>query len=144
MSTTESRYGPQEDPTKPKQPDKSLGELFGDLSTEFTDLLRTQVDLAKVELRDEAKKAGRTAGMFGGAALTAYMALLLLSFALAWALANVMNAGWAFLIVGALYAIAATILYVQGRERAKSVNLVPEETAKSVKEDVQWARQRLS
>ena len=144
--STQSRFGSDvaDDPTKPKQPDKSLGDLFGDLSSEFTDLLKTQVELAKIEISNEARKAGKTAGIFGGAAVTGYMALLLLSFAVVWALENVMDAGLAFFIVGAIYAIAAAVLFARGRERAKAVNMVPEKTVESVKEDVQWARQKLS
>ena len=144
--STEARFGSdlEDDPTKPKQPDKSLGDLFGELSSEFTDLLRTQVELAKIEIKGEARKAGKTAGMFGAAAVTGHMALLLLSFAAAWALENVMDAGLAFFIVGVVYAIAAAVLYAQGRERAKAVNMVPEQTVESVKEDVQWSRQKLS
>jgi len=134
----------QLDPTKPKDPDKSLGELFGELSGEFSELLQTQVELAKVELREEASKAGKTAGMFGAAGGAAYFAVLLLSFALAWGLANVMNEGWAFFIVGALYAIAAAFLYSRARTRAKELDLVPKQTVASFKEDVQWARQKLS
>jgi len=106
--------------------------------------MQTQLELAKTELRDEARQAGRTAGMFGAAAIAGYMALVLLSFAVAWGLATVMNPGWAFLIVGAIYAIAAAVLYMQGRERARDIRLVPEKTARSVKEDVQWARQKIS
>jgi uncharacterized membrane protein YqjE len=136
--------GTDTDPTKPKQPDKSLGDLFGDLSSEFTDLISTQIELAKVEVRNEARKAGRTAGMFGGAAVAGYMALLLLSFAVAWGLENVMDAGLAFLIVGAAYAIAAGVLFLRGRDRMSDLKPVPEQTVASVKEDVQWARQKLS
>jgi len=142
MSLDQALYEP--DPTKPKQPDKSLGELFGELSSEFSDLLRTQVELAKVEVRNEARKAAGTAGMFGAAAFAGYMTLLLLSFAFAWALENVMDAGLAFLIVGAVYAVAAAVLFSLARNRAKNTNLVPEQTMRSVKEDVQWARQKLS
>jgi uncharacterized membrane protein YqjE len=145
MTAADPRVGASaDDPTKPKQPDKSLGDLFGELSGEFTDLMRTQIELAKVEVRGEARKAGRTAGMFGGAAVAGYMALLLVSFAAAWGLANVMNEGWAFLIVGVVYAIVAYVLYLRGRDRAKQMNVVPEQTVDSVKEDVQWARQKLS
>lgn len=132
------------DATRPKDPDKSLGDLFGELSSEFVDLMQTQLELAKTEMRDEARRAGRVAGMFGAAAVAGYMALLLLSFAIAWGLATVMNAGWAFLIVGVVYAFASALLYMQGRERARDVKLVPEQTAASVKEDVQWARQKIS
>ncbi len=137
-------YAGPVDPTKPKQPDKSLGDLFGELSSEFTDLLRPQVELAKIEIRAEAGKAGRTAAMFGVAAMLGYVALVLLSFAAAWGLATAMNAGFACLIVGGLYAIAAAVLYARGRDRAQSVNLMPEQTVESVEEDVQWARQKLS
>ena len=130
--------------TQPKQPEKSLGDLFGELSNEFVDLMQTQLELAKTELRNEARKTGRTAAMFGGAAVAGYMALLLLSFAVAWGLATVMNPGWAFLIVGVVYAFTAALLYMQGRERARDIKFVPEQTAESVKEDVQWARQKIS
>jgi uncharacterized membrane protein YqjE len=144
FSNGDTRPGLEEDPSKPKQAEKSLGDLFGDLSSEFTDLLRTQLELAKVELRGEARKAGQTAGLFGGAIVAAYMALVLLSFAVAWALENVMDAGLAFFIVGAVYAIAAAFLYLRGRDRAKELHPIPKQTVDSVKEDVQWARQNLS
>jgi uncharacterized membrane protein YqjE len=134
---------PSGDPTKPKEPDKSLGELFSELADEFSDLTHTQIELAKTEIRNEAAKAGRVAGMFGGAALAGYMALLLLSFAAAWGLANVMNEGWAFLIVGVVYAIVGGLLYLRARTQARDVNLVPEGTVESIKEDVQWARQKM-
>ena len=45
------------DPTEPKQSDKSLGDLFGDLSQEFTDLVRTQTELAKTEIRTQTDRA---------------------------------------------------------------------------------------
>jgi uncharacterized membrane protein YqjE len=132
------------DRTKPKSPDKSLGQLFGDLSNEFSDLMQTHVELAKVELRSESVRAARAAGLFGGAALAGYMALVLLSFAAAWGLANVMAAGWAFLIVGAVYAALAAALFTQARQRFKDVNIVPQQTVESLKENVQWARQKMS
>jgi uncharacterized membrane protein YqjE len=132
------------DPTKPKQPDKSLGQLFGDLSEEFSELLHTQMELFKTEMQDQRQKAVQAASGYGAAAVCAYMALLLLSFAAAWGLAAVMPEGFAFLIVGVVYAIAAGALYLVGRSRAREVKLVPEDTIESVKEDVQWARQKLS
>ena len=134
----------QLDPTKPLEAEKSLGQLFGDLSSEFTGLLQTQLELVKVELRDDVQQVGKTAGMFGGAAAAGYFALLLLSFAAAWGLATVMNTGLAFLIVGLAYALVAGVLYVQARNRAKSLDLVPTQTVASLKEDMEWARQKFS
>jgi uncharacterized membrane protein YqjE len=132
------------DPTKPKQPDKSLGQLFGDLSGEFSDLVSTQMELFKTEMQNQRQKAVQAASGYGAAVVCAYMALLLLSFAAAWGLSEVMPEGVAFLIVGVAYAVAAGVLYLTGRNRAREVNLVPEDTIQSVKEDVQWARQKLS
>jgi uncharacterized membrane protein YqjE len=144
VTATDARPGTQADPSKPKQPDRSLGDLFGELSSDFSALMRTQIELGKLELRNEARQAGRMAGLFGGAAVAGYMALLMLSFAVAWALENVMDAGWAFFIVGAVYAVVAVILFLRGRDRAREINPVPQQTVDSIKEDVEWARQKLS
>jgi Na+/melibiose symporter-like transporter len=134
----------QADPTRPKQPDKSLGELFGDLSHEFAELVQTQTELAKTEIRHQADRAKVAGSAFGAAAVAGYMALVLLSFAAAWGLAEVMPEGFAFLIVGAVYAIVALVLFMRARERMREVQLVPQETVESVKEDVQWARQKMN
>ena len=132
------------DPSQPKQPDKSLGDLFGDLSQEFSELVRTQTELAKSEIRSQAEKAKRAAGAFGGAALAGYMALILLSFAAAWGLSEVVPEGIAFLLVALVYLAAAGILFVRGRQRVREFSIVPEETVESLREDVQWARQKIS
>jgi hypothetical protein len=134
----------QPDPTQPKQPDKSLGDLFGDLSAEFTQLVRTQVELARTEVKHETDKLKVAGGAFGAAAVAGWMALLLLSFAAAWGLSEAMPEGVAFLVVGLVYAVVAAVLFVSARNRMKDINLVPQDTVEDVKEDVQWARQKLS
>jgi hypothetical protein len=134
-------YAPED--TRPLAAERSLGELFGVLSRELTALMNSHVELAKTEVRDEATKAVRAAGMFGGAAITALFALLLFSFAAAWGLAVVMPTGFAFVIVGAVWAIAAAVLAVTGRTRAAQVE-PPGDTIDALKEDVEWVRQRRS
>ena len=52
--------------------------------------------------------------------------------------------GVAFLIVGLIYAAIAAVMSLRGRERAREFSIVPEETVESVKEDVQWAQQKIS
>ena len=47
------------DPTQPMQPDKSLGDLFGDLTQEFSELVHAQTELAKTEIRTQADKSSR-------------------------------------------------------------------------------------
>jgi hypothetical protein len=123
--------------------DRSLGELFGDLSRDFSTLMRQEVELAKTEIREEATKAGKAGGMLGGAAAAGYFCLLLASFALAWGLAELIPTGFAFLVVALLYGITAAALFVMGRSRLREVRPVPDDTVETLKEDVQWARAQL-
>lgn len=124
--------------------ERSLGELFSDMTADLGLLMRKELDLAKAETKEELKKAGTAAGAFGGAAFAGYLALLMLSFAAAWGLAEVIAAGWAFLIVGVVYGIVAAVLFLQGKNRIKQVSPVPEQTVETLKEDVEWAKARKS
>jgi hypothetical protein len=123
--------------------DRSLGELLGDVTRDLSTLVRQEIELAKVEIKDEVTKAGKAGGMLGGTAVAALMSLLLLSFAAAWGLAEVVPEGVAFLIVGVIYAAVAAFLYRTGRERLQQVHPVPEQTIDTLKEDAQWAKQRI-
>lgn len=122
------------------QSDRSLGELMGEMTAEFSLLVRKELELARAEIREEIGKAGKAGGMFGGGAVAGYMALVLLSFAAAWGLAAAMPRGVAFLLVGLVYAAAAAVLYMQGRKKLAEVNAVPQQTVETVKEDVEWAK----
>jgi uncharacterized membrane protein YqjE len=118
----------------------SIGDLIGDISDDLSRLFRQEVELAKVELRQEATKAGKAAGMLGAAGFAGYMAVLLLSFAVVYALSNVMDAGWAALIVAVVWAIVGGVLYANGRRKLKTVSPVPQQTVDTVKEDAQWLK----
>jgi hypothetical protein len=128
---------------EPLEADKTLGELLGQLSHDFGQLVSAQVELAKVELKDEAGAAARSAGMLGGAGAAAFVAVLLLSMAAAWGLAEVVPEGVGFVIVGAAWTVVAIALFVIGRARLQEVEAMPE-TREAMKEDVQWARQQMS
>lgn len=131
-------------PTEPKAPEKSLGQLFSELTSDLSTLMRKEVELAKVETKEEVARAGKAGGMLGGGAFAGYFALLFLSFALAWLLDEWMHTALAFLIVGLLYAAVAAVLVMQGRTRLQSVNPVPQQTVETLKEDVQWAKAQRS
>ena len=131
-------------PTEPKAPDKSLRELFSELTSDLSNLFRKEVELAKVETKEEVARAGKAGGMLGGGAFAGWFALLFLSFALAWLLDEWMHTALAFLIVGVLYGIVAAVLVLQGKARMQSVNPVPQQTVETLKEDVQWARAQRS
>jgi uncharacterized membrane protein YqjE len=119
----------------------SLGELIGKTTSDLSDLLRKEVELAKVEITDEVKTAGQAGALMGAAGLVGYLALMLLAFAAAWGLSEVVPEGVAFLIVGVVVAIVAGALFVIGRKRFESFEPVPRQTVESIQEDVQWAKQ---
>ena len=150
MSTTTGATGnPQEDyrsdPREPAQPDRSLSELVGQVTTDIGSLMSTQIELAKVEIKDEVKRAGKGAGLVGGGGLAAFVAVLMLSVALAFGIGDLIDSlGWAFLIVGLLEAAVAAVLVMTGKQQITSVTPVAEQTIASVKEDIEWARQQKS
>jgi len=129
---------------EPKQPDMSLGELFSEMTTDISTLMRKEIELAKVETKEEVQKAGKAAGLLGGAAVSGYFALLFVSLALAWVLDNFIWRELAFLIVGVLYGVAAAILAKNGQKKMKEVNPVPEQTIETLKEDAEWAKAQRS
>jgi uncharacterized membrane protein YqjE len=135
-----SAYDPA---TEPKRPEASLGELVGAMTSDLSTLFRKEIELAKTEARDELKQAGKAAGMFGGAALAGWLALLLLSLALAWLLDEVMHIALAFAIVAVLWAVAAFILQRTGRMALTGVRGLPT-TRDTLKEDVEWAKAQKS
>jgi hypothetical protein len=128
------------DSRRPDPDDISIGELIGNISGDLSQLFRQEVELAKAEVRQEAAKAGKAAGMLGGAGFAGYLAVVLLSFALVFGLANVMDAGWAALIVAVIWGIVGAVLYSTGRKQLKSVDPVPHRTVDTIKEDAQWLK----
>lgn len=118
----------------------SVGELIGEISDDLSKLFRQEVELAKAEVREEASKAGKAAGMLGGAGFAGYLTVLFLSFALVYGLGNVIDYGWAALIVAVLWGIAAAVLYSTGRKKLKDVDPTPRRTVETLKEDAQWLK----
>jgi uncharacterized membrane protein YqjE len=124
--------------------DSSTGQLIKQLSEQSSMLVRQELELAKAELSEKGKRAGIGAGMFGGAAVAGLLALGALTACLILLLDKGMDTWVAALIVTAVYAAAAGILALIGRDRMReSMPPAPEETVESVKEDVQWAKTRV-
>ena len=117
----------------PRQPDKSLGELFSELTSDLSRLVRQEVALARTEVKEEVGRAGKAAAMLAAGGLVAYLALLLASFALAWLLDDVMPRSLAFLLFVVLHAVVATVLIMQCRRRLWEVSPVPQQTVDTLK-----------
>jgi uncharacterized membrane protein YqjE len=139
---TTTEYDPA---TQPKRPELSLGELIGEMTSEVSTLFRKEIELAKAEAREEAGHAGKAAAMLGGAALAGWLALVMLSLALAWILDDEagLDRALSFAIVGVLWVIAALILQSVGRHRLTQLRGLPK-TKATIKEDVEWAKAQTS
>ena len=124
--------------------DRSLGEVVSDLSSDLSTLMKQEVQLAKVELKEEVTKAGKGAGMLGGAGFAGWFVLLFLSLALTFLLDDWLPLEAAALITAAVWAVVAAVLAVMGRKELKESNPQLPRTQETLKEDVQWARAQKS
>jgi uncharacterized membrane protein YqjE len=129
-------------PTRPIEPDASVGDLLSRVTDDFSQLVRSHVELAKVEIKDEVARAGRGAGLLTGGAVAGLFAVLMLSFAVAWALAETIDAGWAFLVVGLVWAAVAAGLALVGKRQLQAVEPIPETTSQTIRDDIQWAKEQ--
>jgi uncharacterized membrane protein YqjE len=121
----------------------SIGELVKELATETSTLVRQELDLAKAEMTERGKRAGKGAGMLAAGAVVALLALGALTACIIAALDKAMATWLAALIVTVVYAAIAGVLVMSGRKQVQeAAPPVPEQTIDSVKEDVQWAKTR--
>ena len=121
------------------EPDQSVGDLVGKLTSDFGSLVQSHIQLAKEEIVTELKQAGRGAGLVGGAALAGWIALLLVSFASAWGLAELFDSVWlGFLVVGVVWAVIAAALFINGRQTLQELEPMPRQTMNELEEDKKW------
>ncbi len=113
-------------PSEQQAANTSLGDLLGEVSRDISTLMRQEVELAKAEVRESAKRAGTGAGLMGGAGYAALMTVFFLSIALWWALGTLVGNGWSALIVAGVWAIVATILFVVGKSAMRRVKGMPQ------------------
>ena len=120
--------------------DRSLSELLSDVTSEIATLFRKEVELARVETSEQVSRAAKAGAMLGAAAVIGFLTLILLAFAAAWGLSEVVSEGVAFLIVGVVFGLVAAILASAGKKRIAAVSPVPNQTVQTLKDDVQFAK----
>lgn len=123
------------DPTlRPAEDDRSVGELISAVSEDFSTLMRQEVELAKAEVRESAKRAGAGVGLLSGAGVATHMVLLFLSIAAWWGIAQWIGQAWSGVVIAVIWAIVALILYSSGRSRLRQVEGLPRtvETTKHI------------
>ncbi|POH68277.1 hypothetical protein C3B61_04685 [Cryobacterium zongtaii] len=120
-------------PSERKAEETSLGDLLSEVTRDVSTLMRQEVELAKAELRQSATRAGKGAGLLGGAGYAAHLTVLFLSFAAWWGLGHVIDIAWAAVIVAVAWGIVAAVLYSRGRKEMKTITGAPK-TVDSLKQ----------
>jgi hypothetical protein len=128
------------DPGAGDRPNASIGELIGEVTADLSTLMRQEIELAKAEIKQEATKAGKAAGMLGAAGYAGHLTVVFLSLALMGLLMAWLPLGWSALIVAAVWAVVGAVLGVRGKRNLSTVNPKPQQTVETLKEDVQWAK----
>jgi uncharacterized membrane protein YqjE len=124
--------------TDPRE--RPISELVKELSSQTSTLVRQEIELARAELQQKGKLAGKGAGMLGGAAVATLLALGALTTGLI-ALLDLATATWvAALIVMGLWAIVALGLAKAGQKSLQKATPPAPQTVETVKEDIQWAK----
>jgi len=122
---------------------RPLGDLFGDLATDMSNLVRQEVSLAKVEITQKAKYVGRNVGYLVVGGAVAYAALLAILAAIIMLLARVIPNWGAALIVGVVVAGIGWMLIGKAMMALQQADLTPRETVETLKEDATWMKQQI-
>jgi hypothetical protein len=120
--------------------EQSTGDLLKQLSQETSTLVRQEMELARAELTQKGKQAGKGAGMVGGAGVAGHMALFALTLTAIFALDTLMKGWLAALIVTLAWGAVAATLALIGKNRIQEATPPAPQTVETVKEDVRWAK----
>jgi hypothetical protein len=124
--------------------DRSLGQLFGDLSRQLGTLVHKEIELAKTEMTVKATSVARDAALIGAGAAVGYAALLIAMVAISLLLIQIGLTPWiAFLLVAAIAAVVAAVLISKGRAELQKADLAPRATIETLKDDADWAKERV-
>ncbi len=125
--------------------ERSLGELFSELASETSTLVKQEVALAQTELTQKATKVGKNVGYLVVGGAVAYAALLSFVAALIIGLGGLLGRYWlAALIVGIVVAVAAVVMIMSALSALKNTGITPTQTVETIKEDAQWLKDQVS
>ncbi len=126
---------------QPDSDSRSITEMISAVVGNLQSIVRSEVQLAKTELKEEAQTAGKAAGMLAAGAALGFYALGLFLMTLVWILATQMPNWVAALIVTVVVGAIAAVLALKGKSQLQEIHPMSE-TVDSVKEDVEWVKQQ--
>jgi hypothetical protein len=122
---------------------RTVPEVLQDIVGNIQQIIRSEFLLAKTEVKEEVGKAAPPAKMMLVGAILGLYGLGFLLWTAVLGMATVMPMWLAALIVGVVLAVLAVGLTSAASKRLKMVNTVPERTIDTLKENVQWAKERI-
>jgi putative superfamily III holin-X len=123
---------------------RSLGELFGDLSRQMSALIRQEIELARAEITGKATAAARDVGLMGAGIALLYAGLLALMGAVVLFLADQGVTPWVgALTVAVVVAVVGGLLVMSSRQALASRDMAPNRTVETLKDDAEWAKERI-
>jgi uncharacterized membrane protein YqjE len=126
-----------------RKDDRSLGELFSELASETSTLVRQEVQLAKVELGQKAAQVGKEVGLIGLGGAVAYAGFLAVMAALILLIAQAIPAWLSALLVGVAVLGVGYFLSQQRLNALKNLDPVPRATVESLQQDKEWAKEQM-
>jgi hypothetical protein len=124
--------------------ERSLGDLFGELSEESSRLVRQEIALAKTEITESARRVGKDVGMIAAGGVIAYAGFIVALGALAILLGEIMPLWLSTLLVGIIVIAVGAGLAMKGRNDLQRVDLTPRQTVETIREDREWAKEQMS
>ena len=123
---------------------RTLSEIAQDVLRDIQDVFRSEMRLAGAEMAEKARKAAKAGGLLGGAAFCAILAAACLVTTGIAALALAMPVWLAALLMCIFLACIGGACYAGGRAKLRRLDMKPQQTIETIKEDVEWAKQRTS
>jgi hypothetical protein len=121
--------------------ERSLGDLFGELSQQTSTLVKKEIELARLEVTRSVTGMARSSAMIAVGGVIGYAGAIVVLIGLGWLLAGLGLPVWlAFVLVGGLTLAIGAFLAYRAMNAMKQVNVVPERTVETIKEDVEWAK----
>lgn len=122
---------------------ESTRAIFEDVLRDAANMVRAEVRLARAEVKDDFRAAGRAAGMFGAAAVCGLLAAGSAAACVIAALSLVLPVWLAALLTAVLLACIGGAFYASGRGRIRQAGPPLDETRHRVRSDYQWAKQQI-
>ena len=122
--------------------ERSPGALVQDVLRDVGDIVQGEIRLAKAELGEKAQKAGKAGGYLGAAAVCGLLAAMCLTGTFVGLLATAMPVWLACALMWLFLVCISAALYYAGRQKLRAIDAVPQRTVETLKEDVQWVKQR--